>query len=534
MKKELIVNCNQIANLDKETETITLEQLSVWARSGKIFKKLYAYKAVRLHCDSLETLGQPFLIAAACRLLTVGHCVFEDDEQKTIRIGIFKLIQLFFNYLFEQITAPGYIKKVDKEINKLFEESTGIDKKEGSALFLRCDLPYYYMAGGSIGHIAGVVNNMEACTGFKPIFVSSRDIPTVEDDIRRYTINRNVQYKNAGDIMSIAYNENIEKALDEVFDKERISFIYQRSALNAYAGIEYAMKKKIPFVLEYNGSEIWIAKNWGNRDIKGLNISEKIERLTFEKADLITCVSRPLKQQLVEMGIDEQKIIVTPNGVNTEMYRPDIQGNGIRKKYGIGENKVVIGFIGTFGAWHGAEILAKAFAKLNEECQNVHLLMIGDGMKMAEVREVISQNHLENVSTLTGIVPQKEGPKYLAACDILVSPTIKNPDGTPFFGSPTKLFEYMAMGKGIVASDLDQMSEILENERTALLVEPNNVEDVAKAIMRLANDYDLRQKLGRNARDEVCSKYTWRMHTKRIVEALQIILTNKEIEKQKI
>lgn len=520
MKRELFVCCGQTVKNKNQAEIINIDQLAFWARSGKIFKKLFAYKAVRLRCDSLETLGQPFLIAASCRLLTSGNCVFEDVEQKTLQIGLFKLIQLFFNYLFEQITAPGYIKKVDKEVNKLFEENTEKGKKEGSALFLRCDLPYYYMAGGSIGHIAGVVNNMEACTGVKPIFVSSRDIPTVEDDIKRYAISRNVQYKNAGDIMSIAYNENIKKALDEVFEKERISFVYQRSALNAFAGIEYAMKKKIPFILEYNGSEIWIAKNWGNRDLKGLNISEKIERLTFEKADLITCVSRPLKQQLVEMGIDERKVIVTPNGVNTEMYRPDIEGSELRKKYGIAEDKVVIGFIGTFGAWHGAEILAKAFVKLNEECPNVHLMMIGDGMKMAEVKEVISRNHLENVSTLTGIVPQKEGPKHLAICDILVSPTIKNPDGTPFFGSPTKLFEYMAMGKGIVASDLDQMSEILENERTALLVEPNNVEDVAEAIMRLVNNQDLREKLGRNAREEVCSKYTWKMHTERIINAL--------------
>lgn len=527
MRKELIVNCNQTVNQEKKAEVINLEQLSALARSGKILKKIFSYQSVHLHCDSLETLGQSFLVAAACRLLTGGRCFFEDDEGKKLSISVWKLLQLFVQYLYEQATASAYIKKVESKVDQLVEESTGKVSKQGSALFLRCDLPYFYMAGGSIGHIAGVVNNMEACTGTLPVFLSSRDIPTVQVDIKRYSISRKVQYKNAGDIMSIAYNENIEKALDEVFTKENISFIYQRSALNAYAGIEYAMKKKVPFVLEYNGSEIWIAKNWGNRDIKGLGISEKIERLTFEKADLITCVSRPLKQQLVEMGIDEQKIIVTPNGVNTDMYRPDINGNGVRKKYGIDTEKVVIGFIGTFGAWHGAEILAKAFAMLHEKCNYIHLLMIGDGMKMPEVKEVISQYHLENVSTLTGIVPQKEGPEYLAACDILVSPTIKNPDGTPFFGSPTKLFEYMAMGKGIVASDLDQMSEILEDDKTALLVEPNNVAAVADAILKLVQNKTLREELGKNAREEVCSKYTWKMHTQKIIDALYMVLSHR-------
>lgn len=524
MKKKLKIYCNQMLNNDTNDEIMNLEQLASLSRSGSIIQKLFQYKSVTLHCDSLQTLGQPFLVASVCRLLTVGKCIFEDDEKKTLRISILQLLRLFRDFFREQITAGTYLRKTEQRIEQLFKESTGKRKNNSSALFLRCDLPYYYMAGGSLGHIAGVVNNLEECTGYRPIFVSSRDIPTVEQNVIRYAITPGVQYKNAGDIMSIAYNDNIEKTLEKVFQNENIAFIYQRSALNAFAGIEYAMKKKVPFVLEYNGSEIWIAKNWGNREIKGLTISEKIERLTFEKADLITCVSSPLKQQLIDMGIEERKIIVTPNGVNVDMYRPDVSGNEVRQKYGIDETKVVIGFIGTFGAWHGAEILAEAFSEVSTKQKNVLLLMIGDGIKMAEVKDIIDKNHLEHRVTLTGIVPQKDGPQYLAACDILVSPTIKNPDGTPFFGSPTKLFEYMAMGKGIIASDLDQMSEVLENERTALLVEANSVRAVAQAILRLAEDKDLCKQLGKNARKEVCEKYTWKIHTKKIVDSLEQIM----------
>lgn len=520
MKKELVVHCNQTIDEGEGYEIINLEQLALLARSGGIFRKIFAYRSVRLHCDSLETLGQPFLVAAACRMLTAGKCYFEDDEHKTLKISLFRLAALSFSFLKEQMTAKSYLKKTGLLVAGLFSQNTGKGPMEGSALFLRCDLPYLYMAGGSIGHIAGVVNNLEKATGSVPVFVSSREIPTVDSGVKRYGIDRHVSYKNAGDVMSIAYNDNIRAALDSVFAKERISFLYQRSALNAFAGVECAMKHKIPFVLEYNGSEIWIAKNWGNRGIKGLSLSEQIERLTFEKADLITCVSSPLKRQLVELGIEEDKIIVTPNGVNPDMYRPDIDGSGIRDKYHIGKEKTVIGFIGTFGAWHGAEILAEAFALLAGKYQNIHLLMIGDGVRMAQVKETVRSGHLEQAVTLTGIVPQKEGPRYLAACDILVSPTIKNPDGTPFFGSPTKLFEYMAMGKGIVASDLDQMAEVLEHERTALLVEPNQAAAAAGAIARLVEDKELRARLGENARAEACAKYTWEKHTGKIISAL--------------
>lgn len=522
MKKKLNIYCNQTIAVQEGYEVCSLEQLAALARSGKIVRQIGCFHSVSLHCDSLETLGQPFLIAAACRMLTTGKCYFQDDEHNRLTITLGQLIVLFIQFVKEQITAKSYINKIDRKVTALFSRRTGDVLAEGHAMFLRCDLPYYYMAGGSIGHIAGVVNNMEICTGEQPIIVSSRDIPTVNKGVERCAVDRTVQYRNAGDIMSIAYNKNIEEALDKVFRKRKISFIYQRSALNAFAGVEYAMSHHIPFVLEYNGSEIWIAKNWGNRNIKGINISEKIERLTFEKANLITCVSSPLKQQLIEIGIDKEKIIVTPNGVNTQMYRPDIDGMNVRKQYGIGRDKTVIGFIGTFGAWHGAEILTSAFAEIEKVCKKVHLLMIGDGVKMADVKKIIKHNHMWNQVTLTGIVPQHKGPEYLAACDILVSPTVKNPDGTPFFGSPTKLFEYMAMGKGIVASDLDQLSEILENEKTALLIEPNSVNAAANAIVRLVEDKELRERLGRNAREEVCKRYTWKMHTEKIVQELKI------------
>ncbi len=140
------------------------------------------------------------------------------------------------------------------------------------------------------------------------------------------------------------------------------------------------------------------------------------------------------------------------------------------------DGKIVIGFIGTFGPWHGAEVLARAFGELIDRHpayrDSLRLLMIGDGVKMPEVRAALDAAGVNDLAVMTGIVPQAEGPVYLAASDILASPHVANSDGTPFFGSPTKLFEYMAMGKGIVASDLDQVGEILEHGRAAQMVRP--------------------------------------------------------------
>ncbi|MFQ5654682.1 MAG: glycosyltransferase, partial [Planctomycetota bacterium] len=113
---------------------------------------------------------------------------------------------------------------------------------------------------------------------------------------------------------------------------------------------------------------------------------------------------------------------------------------------------------------------------------------------------------------------------YLAACDILASPHVDNPDGTTFFGSPTKLFEYMAMGRAIVASDLAQIGEVLEHRRSAWLVPPGDPAALAEGIGALLEDPGLRRRLGREARELAVERHTWRTHTRRIIERLDGIL----------
>ena len=186
--------------------------------------------------------------------------------------------------------------------------------------------------------------------------------------------------------------------------------------------------------------------------------------------------------------------------------------------------KTVLGFIGTFGRWHGAEVLAQAFGELlrahPQHRDGVRLFMIGDGVMMPEVKQRLAESGVEKNTVLTGLIPQEQGPEHLAACDILVSPHVPNPDGSPFFGSPTKLFEYMAMGKGIVASDLDQIGEVLRHDMTALLVKPADVKALCEGLLLLIEDKPRRERLGQNARADVVSRYTWEAHTGRIIDSL--------------
>jgi glycosyltransferase involved in cell wall biosynthesis len=147
-------------------------------------------------------------------------------------------------------------------------------------------------------------------------------------------------------------------------------------------------------------------------------------------------------------------------------------------------------------------------------------MMIGDGPRQAETKRRIRAVNADPETVFVGRTVQEDGPSYLAAADILVAPHVPNADGTPFFGSPTKLFEYMAMGRAIVASDLDQIGEVLSHEETALLVTPGDPRALADAIQRLVDDPELRRRLGEAARARAVEAHTWRAHTQRIVDAL--------------
>jgi glycosyltransferase involved in cell wall biosynthesis len=529
MKKSLSI---YYSNADRElhpcpsdSDSVSFEEMVRLAKSKKFVQQVWKYREVQFYVPNFEAFPRPFLTAAICRLLSAGKCEYMDAEGQTIKVGIGLLLREFIRFLYENLTFRRAIEKVAQELTELEQIVAGSRQLavNGIPVYLRCDYAYGYIAGGSIGHIAGIINNLGGALGQTPLFLTTDKIPTVREDIPCLLLRGKTPYRNVRDASSLFFNDAVYSRCKEILKDKSVSMIYQRSALNAYAGAKLAVELGVPFVLEYNGSEVWIAKKWANRKLKTGDVSQKIEELTFRLADLIVCVSKPLKDQLIEQGVPEEKVFVTPNGVDETRYHPQIDGMPIRRKYGIGSEETVIGFIGTFGAWHGAEVLAKAYVTLCRELGDraPRLMLVGDGMRMGEVKAILSQAGVMNRCVLTGIVPQTEGADYLAACDILVSPQIPNPDGTPFFGSPTKLFEYMAMGKAITASDLDQIGEVLEHEKTALLCVPGDADSLSAALRRLTEDKNLRRVLGENAREEVIRHYTWRIITERIVGKLK-------------
>lgn len=530
MKNDLYILLS-IYDLDQvpiNAEYIMIEELAREAKTQAFVKKIFHYKSVHLLTADLEVIPMPFLVSGVCRLMTLGQCEWCDDRQ-TKKIHVYTVACLMLSWLHDYCAKRNFLKKIRSDLSGLREKKNTVTKTESGDMvaYIRSDLPQHLKAGGSLGHIAGVLYNIEAVTGGQVRFVTTEQIPSVNKNIPTYILQGKVPMRNLAGAVCIALNDPYYKRLESIFENQEPKLIYHRYALGAYATAKYALKHNIPYILEYNGSELWIMENWSKNaagtSIPFSDIFYEIEDLVIKKAALITCVSEPLKRQLLERDISEERILVRPNGVNTDVYSPEVEGDTVRERYNISKDKLVIGFIGTFGAWHGTEKLALAYRCLQAHYSNLHLLMIGDGQRKVQVEEVLRVLP-ESSYTLTGMVPQNEGPSYLAAADILVSPTIPNPDGTPFFGSPTKLFEYMAMGKAIVSSGMDQMAEILEDGKTALLCKPGDETDLEKKIELLILNPELRKKLAIAARREACENHTWMKHTQAIFEKYESLV----------
>src|SRR5258708_7114556 len=303
-------------------------------------------------------------------------------------------------------------------------------------------------------------------------------------------------------------------ALREV-ERSPVDLIYQRYGRFTWAGVEASLRTGLPLFLEYNGSEVWIGKHW---DMSGMiPLLERFERLNLDAANRIFVVSDVERRNLLSAGIADKKIIVNPNGVDTEKFRPGIGGETVRRELGVAEDETLAGFVGTFGPWHGVLTLAEAVTLLPTD-SGVRFLLVGAGRFREEVERIIRAAGKERQVIFTGHVDHEAVPALLDACDILLSPHVPLEDGSDFFGSPPKLFEYMATGKGIVASRLGQIGEVLVDEETALLTEPGNEEELASAIQRLSSSRDLRERLGTAARRAAIAKYTWLHNAQRVLD----------------
>lgn len=397
----------------------------------------------------------------------------------------------------------------------------------GTGVYLRTDFWARITSGGSYGHTCYVAKELAAVTERFVCLMGSRFAMLDDYGLHQVVLPRASETSNETDLLAAHwfYYSQLKLALRAV----RPAYIYERLCMGNFCGAALSHELGIPYIVEYNGSEISMTRSFGGVPLVHEALFVRAEDAAFKQATLISVVSQVVKDSLVARGIDSEKILVNPNGADPEAYRPmpADQKRALRAELGFTDADCVIGFTGTFGGWHGIDVLAEAIPVICRRSPRAQFLLIGDGTHKPQLDEAVIRHGVGDRVKSMGRVPQAEGARLLGACDVYVSPHNSHMVDSKFFGSPTKLFEYMAMAGGIVGSDLEQLGEVLSpalrisdltagdvfvSDQRAVLCVPGDVNEFIAGVVALVERPSVAAALGRNARQAVLDQYSWQRH----------------------
>ena len=299
-----------------------------------------------------------------------------------------------------------------------------------------------------------------------------------------------------------------------------LSYVWQHHEMFHWSGFRVAQAHGCPLVLFVDAPIVWEARQWGvQRPLWGRAVERWGERGQLRMADLVACVSEEVAAEVVRLGADTSRVIVTPCGVDTARFHPGSDGSRVRERFGL-QRRYVVGWAGTFHRFHGLDLLLDAITEVQRRLPGVALLLVGDGLDRPRIEAKVVARGLTESVVFTGSVRHEEMPEYIAAMDVAV---VVDPGTGDFHYSPLKLREYLACGRPVIAPTSGQIGRSVSDNRDALLVRPGEARSIADAIVRLAENPDLAAALARHGRDLVEREWTWARQVDRIDQALGTI-----------
>ena len=237
-------------------------------------------------------------------------------------------------------------------------------------------------------------------------------------------------------------------------------------------------------------------------------IHRSIIKYTLKKADKIFTTSEFLAEKTARYT--NKKQIITPFGVDIDTFKPDVT---------LKSNKFIFGTVKALEDKYGIDYLIKAVSLIKDKLENWELWIAGSGSKKDELIELTkSLNIAENVKFL-GRVPHDEIPQLLQKMHLFTVTSVWECES---FG--VAAVEAEAAGLPVIASDLGGLSEVIIDSKTGYHVEPRNIEDIAEKILYLYQNRKIREKLGKQARENVLEKYVWRENAKIMLDAYRELL----------
>mgnify|MGYP001397027853 CR=1 FL=1 len=294
------------------------------------------------------------------------------------------------------------------------------------------------------------------------------------------------------------------------------------------AGAKAAKALGIPSIYEIRG--FWhltqSTKRLGYEGSDHYNLTERLEIETAKMSDHVFTITKALRDILIENGISENKITVLPNAVDPSKFNISKKDKRLEKELDF-QNKVVIGYIGSFVKYEGLDLLLEACSILKNKLGDCfRILLVGDGDMMKGLRNIARFLQLEDIITFTGRVSHKEVNRYYSLIDI--APLPRKGLRVCELVSPLKPFEAMGAGKVLITSSVAALAEIVDDGKTGFVFEKDNADDLARKLELVILDKDLRKQIGNNANKWVIENHSWDVISKRVVDVYQKLTEEKQ------
>ncbi len=302
----------------------------------------------------------------------------------------------------------------------------------------------------------------------------------------------------------------LEKRLEDLIPKLGPDILHAHSpALNGLAALYAGKRHNLPVIYECRAFWEDAAVNHGTAREVGLRyrLTRALETYVFRRADAVTTICEGLKQDIVARGIDEAKVTVIPNAVDVSRFvcgrEPD---QALRRELGL-EGKTVLGFIGSFYAYEGLNLLLEALPKILARQAEVRLLLVGGGPQAKALEEASLRFGISNAVVFTGRVPHDRVQQYYDLVDIVVYPRL--PMRLTDLVTPLKPLEAMAQGKLVLASDVGGHRELVRPGETGILFRAGDPQALADAVIEAIERRDSWPAMLTSARRFVVEERSW-------------------------
>lgn len=374
-------------------------------------------------------------------------------------------------------------------------------------------------ASGPKTHVLGVIGAFEALGWEVYPFIVGDRVPLSWIRGSERQLESSFSKRFVADVVRIFMGKvNAYRAWHELGD--RIDWAYERFA--AFQALGYPFRRRgIPWILETNAPTFYEAKS-ERKSIVLSSLAKSHEIQAYRSCDVLVTVTEALKDIIVqEAKIDPDKVIVIPNGVDTYRFDP---AKAIPKRLYKGPT---LGFVGSLIAWQALDRLIQALVELRQEGVYWNLVVVGDGPKKEEWQALVHQLGLEKHVHFVGRVPWDEVPSWIMGFDFGYSGQVELEIGEMYL-SPLKLYEYMAMGRPVIASAFEDARRVIQDGKTGYLFDPKSLDSLKAVLRRAWHEREAWIKMGEAARDRVVREDSWEARVRKLIYEVEAILRDNQ------